>query len=196
MLIADHKHPLAYALADDKLSAYTLVAEPRLIGSRAAKAPPWVKTLQGDWPGGDMRIDDKYYRGNPCTPVAVTQGDSLYLFLLDSKWRTIHRGQTSVFEAPPTAVVRDQFETVPTPDVVTAFAFTPDGRQMVAAHQQSGQLTVWDTLSGELLRQVEIDSPSALLIRGDRAYVAKQVVRYLSSRPRVALVGGLCCGRT
>lgn len=116
MLIADQSQELLYALDDGRLKAVTFSVDAVVLAERPARLPPWVRTIQGEWPGDDIRRAILPYRGpekwgfagNPCEPQATSQGKRLYLFVLDSKWRTIHRCETEAFSA--SAAVADHHD--------------------------------------------------------------------------------------
>lgn len=175
MIIPDLRQDLVYALSGKELQAVTISSAPRVVGRRAATIPAWLSAWNGEWKGQDIKCGKEGCTGWVAPPVATTQGDRLYIFIRDPIGHKIQRCATvpfSVKDAPAMKLPDDVFQAVEAPDFVTTIAMTPDGRQLVAAHELSDQLSVWDTVSGRLLKRVRCTSPRSLLIRGGKLMVA------------------------
>lgn len=64
------------------------------------------------------------------------------------------------------------FEELPLKHPASAMALTSDGVQLIVAHGEENQLSVWDVASGKLTRTVECETPVDVLCRDQRVFVA------------------------
>ena len=212
ILIPDVSRPLLYALRDDRMEVRRVDGAATWIAERQIEVPEWVsgylpKQMARPMPhsGGYTRRDQS---GTPrrvrwinathdqqsliLHPTqAVTLDDRLYMFMPAPDCREIFRAATGAFdpslpafEQPAEAPLEVKFEPVPTPDVTTSMAMTADGKFLVAAHELSDQLSIWDVLSGRLVKLLPCPSPRFVLCRGGQVFVASfghGTIRVLSS---------------
>lgn len=200
MVIADSSEKLFYALDETDLVAYELTVPPRETGRRACTLPPWLAPYSKEKMRPDRdRPAPPYWLGfsrikgglakttlRSCRPLALTEGGRLFLFTHDPGTGAVHRCVTKPFETeaiaaiapvPDTAVApagseTAHFQPLPLPDALTTFTITPDGKQLVTAHEGSNQLVIWDTLSGRKIKSLNCKAPRALLIRAGKLFVA------------------------
>ena len=213
LIIPDVSRRMFYALRPDRLEARRLDGAVTLIAERPITAPDWVTNYKPrdeaqPWltphafrhPGdrstsrqADWLYFTKWRKNLTLHPAeAVTLDDRLYLFLPGPDGFEIFYAATEAFdpalpqvEQPVEPPLHVKFEPVPTPDATTSMAMTEGGKYLVVAHELSDQLSVWDVLTGRMVKLLSCPAPRFVLCRGEQIFVASfghGRIRVFSSR--------------
>ncbi len=145
------------------------------VKTKAFKLRPGVLDAQTPRIGGmakrDARAKQRFFRGAidefAIWPFAASAHDVTALF---ASSRGGLGGAATVTANGQGAGVN--FTKVTATSPVTTIAVTDDGLQLIAAHEEANQITVWDVSSGKLIATVASRSPRYVLARGDEVYVA------------------------
>ncbi len=65
-----------------------------------------------------------------------------------------------------------EFKVIPCDEPVTTFSMTEDGLWLILAHKDSDHLTIWDVKQGGIVKTIACDSPSWIMSRGGKVFVA------------------------
>jgi S1-C subfamily serine protease/WD40 repeat protein len=166
IVLPDALRPAAYSLRADVLTALDISAGMTSVGTApvAFQIPNAARVFHSNWAWGVFP-----------RAAAVTLDADLFVFFYSDPEKTIFRGKMPAFARAADAAGGSgdrAFEPLPSTETIDSIAATEDGQFLVAAHESANLITIWDIRTGREVARETCPSPSFVLCRGTRAYVA------------------------